>query len=61
MSDSVYQGIYNLIQTYIFGGSVASGSFQEMFCVLFAGAACAFVMILPFILVYHFISLFFWR
>lgn len=57
MNTSIYQGIYDLIKTYIFGGVADAGSFQEMFCVLVAGSACFFVMALPFILVWRVILL----
>lgn len=52
---SIYDNIYNLINTYIYGGNVTSGSFMELVCILVATIACVFLISLPFIIVWRII------
>lgn len=53
----IYQPIYDLVNTYIFGGSVAVGTYQELICIAVAVCGCLFVMALPFLIVYKIIKL----
>lgn len=57
MPNPIYNGLYDLVATYIFG-SVETGTHQELVCVLVAtfGAIC--LIALPFVMVYWIASLF---
>lgn len=46
----IYDTIYNLIVQYIFG-TVTSGTYQELVCILFSVGISLLVMCLPFIVV----------
>lgn len=54
---SIYQSLYDLIVTYIFGGSVDVASVQELACTLFALGGSLFVLAIPFIVVLKVIKL----
>lgn len=51
MPNPIYQSIYDLISTYIFG-SVTTGTHQELVCILVATLGSIFLIALPFIIVY---------
>lgn len=50
----IYQGIYDIIHTYIFGG-VAMSSNMELVCILIATICCVFFISIPFLLVWKLI------
>lgn len=52
----MYLEIYNLIESYIYGGVIA-GSYQELVCTMVATAGCLFLVALPFILVVNIIKI----
>lgn len=52
---SIFDSIYSLIETYIFG-SVVAGSYYELVCILVSTCACLFVMSIPFIIVWRVIK-----
>lgn len=52
---SIFETIYNLIETYIFG-TVAVGSYYELVCILVSTCACLFVMSIPFIICWRVIK-----
>lgn len=54
----IYQGIYDLINTYVFGSGIVAGSFQELATILISLLACIFLISLPFILVFKIIKIF---
>ena len=54
----IYQAIYDLINTYVFGSGIVAGSFQELATILISLCACLFIVALPFILVWRIIKLF---
>lgn len=54
---SIYQEIYNLINTYIFGGLITAGSHQELVAILLSSAACIFIFALPFTIVLKIIKM----
>lgn len=54
---SIYQSIYDLIVTYIFGGVVDVGTYQELITIALSSIAVVFVVALPFILVLKFIKI----
>lgn len=45
---SIYQSIYDLFNTYIYGGLIQSGSYEELVCILISTIACLFAFSLPF-------------
>lgn len=53
----IYQPIYDLVNTYIYGGTVAVGSYQELCCIAVSTIGCLFVMALPFIIVWRIIRI----
>lgn len=54
---NIYQTIYDLVATYIFGGSVDVGTNQELVTMLLATCACIFVFALPFVVVWKVMKL----
>lgn len=54
----IYQALYDLINSYVFGGGIVAGSVQELATVLISLAGCLFLVALPFILVWKIIKLF---
>lgn len=47
-----YDGFYTIIQNYVYGGSVAQGSFEEMTCVIVATFCALSLIALPFVALY---------
>lgn len=47
----IYQSIYDLINTYIYGGEIIVGSYQEMTAIIISTIACVFMVALPFLIV----------
>lgn len=54
---NIYQNFYDLLNTYIFGGSIVSGSYQELVAVLVSTCAVLFCVAIPFIIVWKAIRL----
>lgn len=54
---SIYQTLYDLVNTYIFGSSVTVGSYQELVCIAVSVVGCLFVFALPFLLVWKIIKI----
>ena len=54
---SIYANILELINTYVFGGSIVSGSYEELVSIILATAAVVFLVALPFTVVWKFIKL----
>lgn len=48
---SIYDNIYQLVNTYVFGGSIVTGSYQELVAILVATIACVYLVALPFLVV----------
>lgn len=48
---SIYQSLYDLVNTYVFGGLVTNGAYEELVCILVATTGAVFIIALPFILV----------
>lgn len=48
---NIYQTLFDLLNTYIFGGTVVGGTYQELVCILVSVIACLFCMALPFLVV----------
>lgn len=47
---NIYSTCYELINTYIYGGTVVTGSYNELVCIAVSTLACLFVFGIPFIL-----------
>lgn len=58
MTSNIYQALFDLINTYVYGGSVVAGSYQELVCIAVSTAATLFMIALPFLVVWRFIRLF---
>lgn len=54
---SIYDSLYDLIQTYIFGGVAELGSNQELVCMLTSTIGSIFLISIPFVVVYFIIRL----
>lgn len=54
---SIYQNLYDIIQTYIFGGVTELGSNQELVCMLVSTIGSIFLISIPFLVVYFVIRL----
>lgn len=48
---SIYHNIFDLLNTYVFGGTVVDGSYEELVCIFFSTCACLFMVSLPFLVV----------
>ena len=46
-----FESLYNLIETYIFGGVVDVGTYQELITIAISAFGCLFVVALPFFLI----------
>lgn len=56
---NIYDAIFNLIQAYLFGGSLLEGSPQELITVLLSSFATIFIFSIPFFVVKKVIELIF--
>jgi len=54
---SIYQSLYDLINTYVYGGAVVAGSHMDLICVLLSTMGVVFLVALPFLIVWRFICL----
>lgn len=54
---SIYESLYDIIQTYIFGGVTELGSNQELVCMLVSTIGSIFLISIPFVVVYFVIRL----
>ena len=53
---SVYDTIYNLVETYIFGGSIERGSHQDLTATILSSIVCVLVFALPFLIIWKVIK-----
>lgn len=51
---NIYQDIYNIIETTIYGGSM--DEYANLVCTLLSTAGCIFLVALPFAIVYKIIK-----
>lgn len=49
--NGIYQGLYNLIATYIYGGEIIANSYQDLVAVNIATIGSLLVASIPFIVV----------
>lgn len=45
---NIYQTLFDIINTYIFGDTIVSGTYQELVAIICAVSGCLFVFWLPF-------------
>lgn len=55
MASGAWTEIYNLISTAVFNGDPSAFTYGELFCEGFAFIACAFLIAIPFIVVWRII------
>lgn len=55
---AIYDTFYDLLNTYIFGGGIAVGTYADLVCILLSTIACLFCVALPFIVIWKAIKLF---
>lgn len=60
MGTNIYQGIYDIINTYIFGGTIVAGSYQDLVAIVFSVCGCVYLATLPFSIVSSFKQLIGW-
>lgn len=53
---SVYNTIYNLVERYIFGGSIEVGSHQDLTATILSSIICVLVFALPFLIIWKVIK-----
>lgn len=58
MTNNIYDGIRNLIETYVFGGGALTTN-QDLITELISMFGCVILVSLPFILVFRIIKIFF--
>lgn len=52
---SIYQSLFDLIQTYIYGGASLTAD-MNLVCTLISTIGCIFLVAMPFVIVYKVIS-----
>lgn len=48
---NIYQTAYDLLNNYIFGGTVVADTYPDLLCIAGSVACCAFLVTLPFLVV----------
>lgn len=54
---TIYESIYDLLNDFVFGGTIIPSSIQDSACSIVSTALCLFVVSIPFILVWRLIKL----
>lgn len=54
---NVYQSFYDLLNTYVFGGSIVAGSYEDLVTIFFSMTCTLFLVSLPFLIVWFLIKL----
>lgn len=49
---NIYQSLYDLVNTYIFGGAIAPETVQDLACTLLSLSGSIFVFAIPFLVVW---------
>lgn len=55
---NIYQSLYDVINTYIYGGGLVAGSYEELVCVLMSTIGVIALVSIPFVIVKKVIDLF---
>ena len=58
---NIYLTLYDLLNTYIYGGAVVSETYQDLVCITIATIGCLFVFAIPFLITWRVIKLFIGR
>lgn len=53
---NIYQSLYDLINTYVYGNSIVVGSVADLVATLISTLGCIYLISLPFMLVYFVIK-----
>lgn len=54
---NIYNSIYDLLNTYVFGGSITANSVQDLAVTLVSLTACIFLVSIPFLIVWKVIKM----
>lgn len=54
---NIYQNFMDLLNTYVFGGTMVAGSNQELIATLVATCGTLFIISVPFMIVWKFIKM----
>lgn len=54
----MFENLYNLISTHIFGGNPSAFAYGEFICEAIPAVACCILIALPFVVVWRFIRTF---
>lgn len=54
---SIYNNLFELVNTYIFGGLIVDGSYEELIAIVVSSFGCIFLVALPFLLVWRIIKI----
>lgn len=54
---SIYQSIYDLINTYVFGNAIVVGTYQDLVTIILSTIACVYLVALPFLVVRKLLSM----
>lgn len=55
---NIYQGIYDLLNQYVFGNTIVEGSYQDLIAIILSTCACVFLVVLPFVVVWRIMRVF---
>lgn len=55
---NIYQGIYDLLNQYVFGNTIVEGSYQDLIVIILSTCACVFLVVLPFVVVWRIMRVF---
>ena len=55
---NIYQGIYDLLNQYVFGNTIVEGSYQDLIVIFLSTCACVFLVVLPFVVVWRIMRVF---
>ena len=55
-SFNIYGSCYDLVNTYVYGGTVTEGTYQDLVCISVATFLCLFIVALPFLAVFGFLK-----
>jgi hypothetical protein len=56
MNVNIYQTLYDLLNTYVYGGTVLPDTYQDLVLIGFSTFATLFVMSLPFLVCWHLVK-----
>lgn len=55
---NIYQTCYDLINTYIYGGSVVAETYTDLVCIALSTLACVLVFAFPFLVAWRIMRIF---